>query len=312
MLLAVLFMLALVVAFIPADTQAKKKAKVKLNKTSVTLAPGGTAQLKLENNKKKVKWSSSKTSVATVNGSGLVTAKAAGNATVTAKVGKKSYKCKVTVKNVLVTIKQRGTKADKEVRYVYKRDGVKNATWSDYIFIKADDQAKADAEVKKYYDYYYDENDELVKKQVYKFVDTAVVEMTDTWVGYQNFDATVENYTGAHRYNIGVTGKATLPAELVALIKDSDDMKRIFGDLYIHFAGYKSYAPYKGTEQVIGFNYYLLNNLNTYSKIKGASIDTTYDKTTGAFNMSVIDVRWDEKVDFAELTLNWSKNYEDY
>lgn len=43
------------------------------------------------------KWSSSNTKVATVTSKGKVTAKAKGTAVITAKVGKTSYKCKVTV-----------------------------------------------------------------------------------------------------------------------------------------------------------------------------------------------------------------------
>lgn len=48
---------------------------------------------------KKIKWTSSKKSVATVNNKGVVVAKKKGVATITAKIGKKKYKCKVTVNN---------------------------------------------------------------------------------------------------------------------------------------------------------------------------------------------------------------------
>lgn len=77
-------------------------AKPKLSKTKLTLNVGGSKTLTLKNNKKKVKWSSSKKSVATVNSNGKVTAKKAGKATITAKVGSKKYKCKITVKAVKV------------------------------------------------------------------------------------------------------------------------------------------------------------------------------------------------------------------
>lgn len=50
------------------------------------------------NNKKKVKWSSSNRMVAVVSKKGKVTGKKAGKATITAKIGKKKYKCKVVVK----------------------------------------------------------------------------------------------------------------------------------------------------------------------------------------------------------------------
>jgi hypothetical protein len=55
--------------------------------------------LKLKNNTKKIKWSTSNKKVATVTSKGKVKAKKAGKATITAKVGSKKYTCKVTVKD---------------------------------------------------------------------------------------------------------------------------------------------------------------------------------------------------------------------
>lgn len=48
---------------------------------------------------KKVTWSSSKSSVASVSSKGKVTSKSKGTATITAKVGTKTYTCKVVVKS---------------------------------------------------------------------------------------------------------------------------------------------------------------------------------------------------------------------
>lgn len=56
----------------------------------------GTFQLKLLNNKKKVKWKTSNSKVATVN-EGKVTAVSKGKCKITAIVGKKRYKCSVTI-----------------------------------------------------------------------------------------------------------------------------------------------------------------------------------------------------------------------
>lgn len=71
----------------------------KISKKTLTLNVKKTATLKVTGTTQKVKWSSSKTSVATVSSSGKVTAKKAGTATITAKVGTKKYTCKVTVKS---------------------------------------------------------------------------------------------------------------------------------------------------------------------------------------------------------------------
>ncbi|MBR6228436.1 MAG: Ig-like domain-containing protein [Eubacterium sp.] len=73
------------------------EAKMRLNKTEVTLTVGQSVQLELKGAKKKVTWKTSDPSVATVSKKGFVSAKAAGEATITAKSGKKSYSCAVTV-----------------------------------------------------------------------------------------------------------------------------------------------------------------------------------------------------------------------
>ena len=75
---------------------------VALDKTTLALTVGGEGQLTAtvapdNATDKTVTWSSDKTSVATVDGSGLVTAVAAGEATITAKAGEKTATCKVTV-----------------------------------------------------------------------------------------------------------------------------------------------------------------------------------------------------------------------
>ena len=62
----------------------------KLNKTKVTLQVKKTATLKVSGTKSKVKWSSSNKSIAIVSSSGKVTAKKPGEATISAKVDKKT------------------------------------------------------------------------------------------------------------------------------------------------------------------------------------------------------------------------------
>lgn len=76
-------------------------ASVKLNKSSLTLTVGQSKTLKLKGVKKgqKIKWTSSKKSVAKVSSKGKVTAKKKGKTVISAKVKGKKYKCKVTVKN---------------------------------------------------------------------------------------------------------------------------------------------------------------------------------------------------------------------
>lgn len=107
-ILAVLLSLVLLLTLIPSlsmENVSAAQKKAKLNKSKATIYVGKTVTLKLKNNKKKVKWSSSNKKVATVSKKGKVTGKKAGKATITAKVGKKKYKCKVTVKKVAAPTK---------------------------------------------------------------------------------------------------------------------------------------------------------------------------------------------------------------
>ena len=75
------------------------KPSVKLDKTNLTLTKGKTYMLKttVTGTNKAVTWSSSNSSVASVDKNGKVTAKAKGTATITAKVDGVSASCKVTV-----------------------------------------------------------------------------------------------------------------------------------------------------------------------------------------------------------------------
>ena len=79
----------------PSDASAAKKAK--LNKKSVTLVAGKTVSLKAN---AKAKWSTSNKAIASIKAKGkkcTVTGVAKGSATITAKVGSTSAKCKVKV-----------------------------------------------------------------------------------------------------------------------------------------------------------------------------------------------------------------------
>lgn len=105
--LAFLLSIALLCGSLGVGTNvASAASKVKISKKSLSLTVGSSTHLKITGTKKKVKWKSSKKSVATVSSKGKVKAKKAGKAVVTATVGKKKLKCKVTVKNKTSEVQQ--------------------------------------------------------------------------------------------------------------------------------------------------------------------------------------------------------------
>lgn len=93
-LLSIMIIALLVVTAIPIQAEAA----VKISATKKTMYVGDTMTLKVTGTKAKVKWSSSNKNVASVTKKGKVSAKQSGTATITAKVKKKTLKCKVTVK----------------------------------------------------------------------------------------------------------------------------------------------------------------------------------------------------------------------
>lgn len=80
-----------------SSTPKKITKPIKINKTSVLLVKGKSVKLKVKHATQKVKWKSTKTSVATVSSSGKVTAKKAGKAVIIATVGNQKKKCTVKV-----------------------------------------------------------------------------------------------------------------------------------------------------------------------------------------------------------------------
>ena len=85
-----------------------KNPSIKLNKSKITLYTYGKKTVKLlatvDGPSSKIKWISNKKSVATVNSKGLVRAKSAGKAVITATANGKKVKCTITVKAIKPSI----------------------------------------------------------------------------------------------------------------------------------------------------------------------------------------------------------------
>lgn len=94
---AIFFSLSLVLSMCLPHVPAQA-AKIQLSKSKLTIYVGDTYTLKLKGTKAKVKWSSNKSSIASVSSKGKISAKTSGYAVITAKAGAKKYKCKLTVK----------------------------------------------------------------------------------------------------------------------------------------------------------------------------------------------------------------------
>lgn len=93
--ITVILLALAVLCLYPQTAEAKAP---KLNRTKLTMKVGEKKKLKVKNAKKKVTWKSTKPKVVKVSKKGVLTAKKAGSATIQAKTGKKTLKCRVTVR----------------------------------------------------------------------------------------------------------------------------------------------------------------------------------------------------------------------
>ena len=84
------FILFLALMFTVGSVDVKAAAP-KLNKKKITIYVGHTGKLKVNNARKKVKWTSSKKQIAAVSSKGVVKGKKAGSAVITAAAGNKKW-----------------------------------------------------------------------------------------------------------------------------------------------------------------------------------------------------------------------------
>lgn len=90
---------------IPCYSKAALNPTVKLSPTSITVESGEIVLLKAKvNTDLKCRWTSSNTKIATVNNNGCVTTKKPGKVKITARVGRNSAFCYITVIKASVTL----------------------------------------------------------------------------------------------------------------------------------------------------------------------------------------------------------------
>ena len=127
------WILAVLLLSISMGTVNVQAAKLKLNKTKVTVYKGCTETLKVTGSKKKVKWSSSKKAVASVSSSGKIKWKKKGTTVIYAKFGKKTFKFKDKVTEPSTA--QRLNLAKKEARKIVKKYVISNLNTKERAFV---------------------------------------------------------------------------------------------------------------------------------------------------------------------------------
>ena len=97
----ILVMACIFTMVLPSNVEA---ATIKICKKSKTMYVGDSYTLYVVGTSEKAKWSSSNKKVATVSSKGKIKAKKVGKCTIKAKIGKKTYSCKLTVKKAGKTL----------------------------------------------------------------------------------------------------------------------------------------------------------------------------------------------------------------
>ncbi|MDO4975731.1 MAG: glycerophosphodiester phosphodiesterase family protein [Eubacteriales bacterium] len=105
-------------------------AKVRLNMTSKDIYARETFTLKVKGTLRKASWTSSNSKVASVSSKGKVTGKDNGKATITAKVGKKKYRCTVTVLRPMAAYDLNVYKDDSRIIEIANKDAFNTIEFS--------------------------------------------------------------------------------------------------------------------------------------------------------------------------------------
>ena len=95
--------------FIPALEASA--GNVELSKSKIVLVVSQAYTLKLTGTKKTPAWSSSDKKIASVSKKGVVKGLKKGSATIQAKLGKKTYKCRITVEEPKISLTKKTVKA---------------------------------------------------------------------------------------------------------------------------------------------------------------------------------------------------------
>lgn len=128
-IMAPMLAIALVFALLPNGVQAASKPK--LNKKKITVYVGQSTTLKVKGASGKVAWSTKNKKIAKVSKAGKIIGKKAGTTAITARINKKTLKCKVTVKNPFLNAKRKTLEINQKFQLKLTGGKIKSCTSSD-------------------------------------------------------------------------------------------------------------------------------------------------------------------------------------
>lgn len=177
-----LFITLVLIITLAGPMQTVSAATIKLNQTKAKVIKGDYLYLKVSGTKSKVSWNVKNKSIATITSKGKVTAIKTGSTTITAKVGKKTLNCKITVVPKPYPEYVTDSELDLAVAERNYLDKFENEETDDADIVTepASDSGKdADSRIKKMLKYGFSSSEVLdtpIGKQYIQFCDTWVSE----------------------------------------------------------------------------------------------------------------------------------------
>lgn len=122
--------LSLMFILVSSTVSAEAASKIRMNKSSLTLCRGNSYKLDVSGTSKKEKWYTSNKRIVTVSKYGTVKAKRSGKVTITAKIGSKKYRCKITVTKAYMNYSKKTIYYKKKYRLKVRGTSKKVRGWT--------------------------------------------------------------------------------------------------------------------------------------------------------------------------------------
>lgn len=233
-----MFIMYVVMMFSLSVIPVQAASKVSINRKTITIMPYSTYVLAVKNTTAKVKWSSQFPQIVSVSSDGTITANKIGTSQIKAKVGKKTYVCKVKVKQPNTSNKKARQAFKRFLQGKIKKWGA--SQWekrkeSDYKFIcldmgkgkiptmivTCDDAAHCEGNIRVY---------QYINGKIKKIASQDWISEIEPEAGVFAICYMGGGYGDVERYFYKTSGKAAAKKIASTFILQGEEMRALFGE----------------------------------------------------------------------------------
>lgn len=201
-----------------ASKTTASKQSIALKRSSVTLTAGDKLELETYGTKATITWSTSDKKVATVSKKGVVTAKAAGTATITAQADGKKATCTITVVAAALEKKKASIAVGESVSIMLNGSEIASVSSSDSKVVVATKKNRSDYNHDDYYYY-----DSIRSTELSTTGSDAYGEVTLTGLAKGSATVTVKGVNGkSYKITVTVTDPYVLVKEVETTTEDGE------------------------------------------------------------------------------------------